>query len=519
MSEPSKSTLLDELESDWRAWNYYFFEQYLRSADGKPTRFAPHHSDFWTAFWTIRRGRLPRIAGASRNSIFCVWPRGHGKSTSIESAVVSAACRRTRKYALYVSASQDQADGHVANIASMLTDSRVGQFYPDVAERRIGKHGQATGWRRNRLQTASGFTIDAVGLDKGIRGVRDEEQRPDLIILDDIDDINDSGTLTDRKMRTLSRSIIPTGSTDCVIVMVQNLVLEDGIMDRLIHGRADFLRGAYVSGPHPAVNGLVYEGQPDGTWRIVGGTPTWDGFPISACEATMNKVGPGAFLAEYQHELSGVSDRVHPNFQPGTHAFLKAEIPPFVAMVGGLDFGGEGRTANETAGLLAGIEENGRILLVDEFKDNGANVDERLYAWMRIQEEKWQGPGSIIWHADGTESLGIRAMRRAGFTVFPSRLGGRIPLREFRIRQVGHRLALDGAGFPGLRYLPRLRKWEAEMLRYRRQKPAFDGDPRRREVITVDDHLMTATEYLVDGIDGPHAVERGANPAPLTVTV
>lgn len=503
MTALTRADMKRELEADWKAWLFYFYGHLLKR-EGRDVEFAPHHHDFWDAFWEIERSGLPRIKGSVRNSILCVWSRDHGKSASSEMAIASAAARKTRKYALYVSATQDQADGHVANIGALMTGSKFEWMYPEAAERRVGKYGPQA-WRRNRLQASNGFTLDAIGLDKGVRGIRDEEQRPDLIILDDIDDINDSATMTDRKMRTLSRSIIPTGSTDCVIVMVQNLVLEDGIMDRLINGRADFLRGAYVSGPHPAVLGLQYEGGDDGRWRITGGTPTWSGFDIGQCEATMNKVGPAAFLAEYQHELAGVSDRVHPNFSPSLHAYLHRELPPFVQMAGGLDFGGEGMTANETAGVLAGVDANDRTLLVDEFKDNGADVDRRLMEWMRIQEMKWRGAGSITWFADATESLGIRAMKNAGFNVVPSRMGGNQQLREFRARLVGQRLSPDAAGIPGLRYLARLRRWESEMLRYRRQKPAFEGDTRRREIIRVDDHLMTATEYLIDGLYGPKA--------------
>jgi len=39
---------------------------------------------------------------------------------------------------------------------------------------------QSKGWRRNRLRTASGFTIVAIGLDTAARGVKLDEDRPDL---------------------------------------------------------------------------------------------------------------------------------------------------------------------------------------------------------------------------------------------------------------------------------------------------------------------------------------------------
>ena len=495
-----------DLEADWRLWLTHFFSQYLSDPRGNLAPMAAYHEEFWSAMWAIQNGGLPVLRGQPRDAFFAIWPRGGGKSTSTEMAVSSMIARRSRRYCLYISDSQDQADQHVDNIASMLTSQNFNAIYPEASERKVGKYGPAS-WRHNRLQTASGFTLDAIGLDKNVRGLKQGDQRPDLIILDDIDNVNDSGLMTDRKMRTISRSIMPAAANDCIVIMVQNLILNDGIMDRLANGRADFLRSAYVSGPHPAIVGLQYEGIADGesrgAWRITGGRSTWPAKSLEDWNVEFNRMGPAAFLTECQHQLSGVSDRVYPDFAPERHQYIAARLPAFRAVIGGLDFGGEGRTASETAGLVAGVDVNDRIVLLAEFKDNGVNVDQRLMEWMRVQENRWRGPGTIVWAADGTEGLGIKAMKRSGYNVRASRLGGGIPLRELRVRQVGHRLALDGSGIPGIRYLPTLRKFEGEALRYHREKPQFEGDPRQRKIMQVNDHTMSCLEYLIDLLDGP----------------
>ena len=501
----------EELEEHWSTWLTHFFAEYLQNPRGELVPMAPYHQEFWDAIWAIHNGELPRIKGAARDAFFAIWSRGTGKSTSTELGVAALAARKARRYCLYVSDSQDQADQHVANIGDMLTSKTFASLYPAAADRKMGKYGPAS-WRRNRLMTASGFTLDAIGLEKSVRGLKQEDQRPDLIILDDIDDINDSGVMTDRKMRTLSRSILPAASPDAVVIMVQNLILLDGIMDRLVHNRADFLRTAYVSGPHPAITGLQYHGtsgdsDDKGRWIITGGESTWAAKTLVDWEVELNRMGPAAFLAECQHQLSGVSDRVYPDFEPGVHQFIAAKLPPFRMVIGGLDFGGEGRTANETAGLVAGVGTDNRITLLAEFKDNGVNVDGRLMEWMQAQEYRWKGPGSILWAADGTESMGIRAMKRSGFNIKASRLGGKIPLREFRVKLVGTRVTVGPDGLPGIRYIPSLRKFEAEMLRYRREKPHFEGDVRQRKIIQSDDHLMSALEYLTDLIDGPQPAQ------------
>lgn len=102
-------------------------------------------------------------------------------STSSELAVVALAARRKRRYGIYVSETQDQADDHVANVAAMLESPAIELAYPDLGERLMGKFGTSKGWRRNRIRTKTGFTLDAMGLDSAARGVKLEDQRPDLM--------------------------------------------------------------------------------------------------------------------------------------------------------------------------------------------------------------------------------------------------------------------------------------------------------------------------------------------------
>lgn len=258
--------------------------------------FAPYHAEFWDWVWAIRAGARPA-------PFVAVWPRGFGKSTNAELAVVALACRGARSYALYVCATQDQADDHVGNVAALLESEVVALAYPAAGERSVGKHGNPKGWRRNRLRTASGFTLDAIGLDTAARGAKLDDDRPDLLVFDDLDEELDGPLATDRKLTALTRKLIPAGSAEAAVLAVQNLVLPDGIFARLADGRADFLADRVVSGPHPAVRGLVTARGPDGTARIVGGEPTWDARGIAVCQALMDAEGETAFRAERQHEV------------------------------------------------------------------------------------------------------------------------------------------------------------------------------------------------------------------------
>jgi hypothetical protein len=236
-----------------------------------------------------------------------IWPRGGAKSTSTELGCVAIAARERRRYVLYVAMTQEQADDHVQNVAAMIESSEIESRYPDLATRDVNKFGSSKGWRRNRIRTASGFTIDALGLDTAARGVKLEEMRPDLIIFDDIDSETDSREVTEKKIKIITRKLIPAGSADVALLFVQNLVHKDSVIAQMADGRADFAADRYVSGPTPAIRGFDYEREGVRT-IITAGEATWpEGMSLERCQKMIDDMGVSAFLAECQHKVDQVT--------------------------------------------------------------------------------------------------------------------------------------------------------------------------------------------------------------------
>ena len=214
---------------------------------------------------------------------------------------------------------QDQADEHVANLATLLESERFVLHYPDVARPHVGLHGGRRGWRRNRLSSASGFTVDAVGLDTAMRGVKVDADRPDLLVLDDVDDVADSALVTSKKVARVTRSLFPTGAEHYTILAIQNLVIPKGVMARIAGVARDVESGeilstAHVCGPIPAVRDLQLEQRQDPPdpetgeakirWVITGGEPTWPaGQSLERCQNQIADWGKNAFLIEAQHEV------------------------------------------------------------------------------------------------------------------------------------------------------------------------------------------------------------------------
>jgi len=370
---------------------------------------------------------------------------------------------------------QDQADGHVASIAAMMESSTVGLAYPDLGKPAVNKQGNTKGWRRNRIITASGFILDACGLDSAARGIKFEDQRPDFMChevgteirdgdwsgrvedhpgllgfreaeglkvsvwglpdpevvtkehhywaksfkpvdpeqpaawvesqdlttdhyigtptdlndgwlwhkvrdvsdagvrkfapinvggdhtyltdfglshncFDDIDSELDGEAVTAKKIKVVTQKLLPAGTPNCAILMVQNLVHENSIFARLADGRADFLRNRQMLGPIPAVEGLEVA-EIDHKWVITKGESTWpEGFPLESCQALINEFGLTAFMAECQHKTQAPNGDIFAHLDFSGIAVDIEDVPPLKRVVVWVD---PSVTSNDSSDCMA----------------------------------------------------------------------------------------------------------------------------------------------------------------------
>lgn len=311
----------------------------------------------WSWAWNLQPGEY-------HQPFIGIWPRGSGKSTTSELITTALGARQTKKYCWYICETQAQADQHVESIASMIENPFVSYYYPLFAERRIGKYGNVRAWRRNRLRCGNGFTIDAMGLDSARRGSKVEEQRPDFMVFDDVDGKHDSINATEKKIATITTSILPAGSYDTTILAVQNLIIPDGMFSQLADGRADFLHDRHVSGPFPAVEGLKCELE-DGKYIIKEGRATWEGQNLAICQQQIFSWGYSSFLKEANHDVEvngGMFDHLeYEHCKP-------SELPTFVMKACCIDPSVTSTDRSDSNGIqIDGLAADGKIY--------------RLYSW------------------------------------------------------------------------------------------------------------------------------------------
>lgn len=372
-----------EISSEWREWLLTLFPKTFN----KP--FAQRHLDLWRWIESIEADTKP-----APSAYVDIEPRGGGKTTTAESAVIRLGATERRKFVLYVRGTQNKANESVQSIAAKVESKVVEQYYPYLSQRSVGKYGQSRGWRMDMLRCANGFNVLALGLDVAVRGAKIEDYRPDLIIFDDIDGEFDTTRTINKKVDMITKSIIPAGASHCAYLVVQNLIHPQSIVNTLANGTAEFLYDRIVSGPHPAVRNLTYEAReaPEQGYRITGGEPTWEGQNLTTCEEQINDWGVSSFLREAQHEVEesgGIWD--HIEFR---HCEWTA-VPDLVRIVVWVDPAVTSTDASDRMGIQAdGLAADGKIY--------------RLYSWEAVTSPEDALKRAILKALElGADSVGV----------------------------------------------------------------------------------------------------------------
>lgn len=158
--------------------------------------------------------------------------RGSGKSTLVTFSYSLWAILgiQQKKFVLILSQTKTQAKQHMTNIKRALDGNRLlrndlGPFQEEKDE-----------WGTSSLVfTALNARIMAVSSEQSIRGLRHNQHRPDLIILDDVEDMQSVRTYESRQKtyNWLSGEVIPAGSHKTRVVVIGNLLHEDSLIMRL----------------------------------------------------------------------------------------------------------------------------------------------------------------------------------------------------------------------------------------------------------------------------------------------
>lgn len=135
-------------------------------------------------------------------------PRGFSKTTLLNGVNIYNTLFRLRKFIVYISESSTHAETQLKNVASQLVgNDLIGTLFGSLRP----AQGSGLTWTSDFFQTLTGVSFLARGRGSQIRGQNINAQRPDLILLDDVED-REAVQTEDQRLKTrrwFYRDVLP----------------------------------------------------------------------------------------------------------------------------------------------------------------------------------------------------------------------------------------------------------------------------------------------------------------------
>jgi hypothetical protein len=173
-SEAERQARIRRAQKDYGFFVNYYFPHYTDDATtGRHTESAPFHTD---AAKRIRANR-------NLKAVF-KWARGHAKSTHMDIMIpMWLKCQTVRELNVMVLVGKSQE-----NANTLLGDLQAELQYNQRYIKDFGEQYGVGNWQEGEFVTADGCAFFARGRGQSPRGLRYRSNRPDYIVIDDLDD-------------------------------------------------------------------------------------------------------------------------------------------------------------------------------------------------------------------------------------------------------------------------------------------------------------------------------------------
>lgn len=208
----------------WDDYDYFvstYFPHYARS---------PHKSELHKYLFK----RLPEIVASEKSETDAIAaPRGEAKSTLV-TQLFTLWCLVTgrKRYPVIVMDSIDQAYPMLEAIkAELAFNPRLAMDFPEAT-------GQGRVWQAGTIVTRGDAKVQVAGSGKKLRGLRHGPYRPDLAILDDIE--NDEQVRNpeqrDKLLSWVTKTVLPLGGAGAKfdVVYIGTILHHDSVLSRVL---------------------------------------------------------------------------------------------------------------------------------------------------------------------------------------------------------------------------------------------------------------------------------------------
>lgn len=305
-------------------------------------------------------------------------PRGEAKSTLV-SQLFTLYCLITqqKRYALIVMDSIDQAYPMLEAIKVELEfNQRLRIDFPEVA-------GSGRVWQAATIVTKANQKVQVAGSGKKLRGLRHGAYRPDLVILDDIENDEQvrSAEQRDKLHNWLKKTVLPLGAADgkLDIVYIGTILHYDSVLSRTLSSKAwvtarfkalikmpddmalwDKWEGFYLNEGEAVADAFYYANQ---AAMDKGAEVSWAARPLLTLMKIRARDGHATFDSEYQNDPVSGSEAIFANsIQYWT------ELPSDLIYFGAVDpsLGKAGASRDPSAILVGGYQRStGKLYVVE----------------------------------------------------------------------------------------------------------------------------------------------------------
>jgi hypothetical protein len=215
------------LARDPVAFAILYLSHHLRDSTGRITFSEVHYE--WAR---LAEGWVADLEPQANRHAF-IAPRETGKSTWWFLILpLWAAANRIVRFAVAFAHADAQATGHLSTFKRELDTNRLlAVDFPELAD----PNGRRLADRQGMLHTAGGFVFAARGVDSASLGLKVAEQRPDLLIFDDVEppEADYSPRLAEKRLGTITDALLPL-NIRARVVMVGTVTMPGSIMHQLV---------------------------------------------------------------------------------------------------------------------------------------------------------------------------------------------------------------------------------------------------------------------------------------------
>ena len=351
----------------------HYFPHYVRSA----SRSELHDYLFKTLPEILQDPKSVNMATAA--------PRGEAKSTLV-SQLFTLYCLVTQKkrYALIVMDSINQAYPMLESIKVELEfNQRLRIDFPEVA-------GQGRVWQATTILTKANQKVEIAGSGKKLRGLRHGAYRPDLVVLDDIENDEQvrSAEQRDKLHEWLKKTVLPLGvpGEKLDVVYIGTILHYDSVLNRTLASKAwktakfkalkkmpddmalwDKWEDFFLNEGEAVADAFYHANQ---AAMDKGSEVSWAARPLLALMKIRARDGHATFDSEYQNDPLSSDDAMFAN-----SLTYWTELPANLIYFGALDpsLGKVGASRDPSAILVGGYHrETGKLYVVE------AQVKKRL---------------------------------------------------------------------------------------------------------------------------------------------